>query len=274
MSDSDHAQAGSGRGPMISGRARSISEADAVADLQGATRRTDRSLPHAEREPATPRQERVVPRYQGIDDCQVKAGIRGAAPRPFTSPPPIPPMQEQGRREPSVEEVFPTEIKNNKPFYPIPGRVFRGLQPGEPDAPDQIESKKTPWGNWCVLYEGGRYKVKRLMVLPGKQTSLQYHRHRDEHWVVVHGTAQVINADPRGADEMTAEELSAALGEYYLEEGQSECIASGSFHRLGNPGRVPLVVIETQYGSYLGEDDIVRVDPDNVVKDYYKPLLD
>ncbi|NPA48051.1 MAG: mannose-1-phosphate guanylyltransferase/mannose-6-phosphate isomerase [Thermococci archaeon] len=103
-----------------------------------------------------------------------------------------------------------------------------------------------PWGSYTVLEEGERYKIKRLTVLPGKKLSLQMHYHRSEHWVVVRGTAKVIVGDR----------------EVLLRQGESTFIPAGVKHRLENPGKVVLEVIETQIGEYLGEDDIVRFDDD------------
>jgi len=101
-----------------------------------------------------------------------------------------------------------------------------------------------PWGSYTVLEEGDRYKIKRLTVLPGKKLSLQMHYHRSEHWVVVRGTAKVIVGER----------------EILLRPGESTFIPAGVKHRLENPGKVVLEVIETQIGEYLGEDDIVRFD--------------
>ena len=99
-----------------------------------------------------------------------------------------------------------------------------------------------PWGSYEVLVLGERFQVKRLIVKPGAVLSLQLHHHRAEHWVVVRGTAEVtVN------DEVIM-----------LREEQSINIPLGSRHRLKNPGRILLEIIEIQTGSYLGEDDIVR----------------
>ncbi|NJE42539.1 mannose-1-phosphate guanylyltransferase/mannose-6-phosphate isomerase [Thermococcus sp. GR6] len=103
-----------------------------------------------------------------------------------------------------------------------------------------------PWGSYTILEEGERYKIKRLTVLPGKKLSLQMHYHRSEHWVVVRGTAKVF---------IDGEEI-------LLRPGESTFIPAGVVHRLENPGKVVLEVIETQIGEYLGEDDIVRFDDD------------
>ena len=89
---------------------------------------------------------------------------------------------------------------------------------------------------------GQRFQVKRIMVKPGARLSLQMHHHRAEHWVVVSGTAEVTNG------------TSVSM----LSENQSTYIPLGQTHRLANPGKVPLEIIEVQSGSYLGEDDIVR----------------
>ena len=99
-----------------------------------------------------------------------------------------------------------------------------------------------PWGTYCLLEEGQRFKIKRIEVKPQGSLSLQMHYHRNEHWVVVSGTARIINDDK----------------EIILTANESTYIASGSKHRLENPGMVPLVLIEIQTGEYLGEDDIVR----------------
>ncbi len=103
-----------------------------------------------------------------------------------------------------------------------------------------------PWGSYTVLEEGEGYKVKRLTVLPGKRLSLQMHHHRSELWVVVRGTAKVT-VDDR---------------EFLLRKGESTFIPMGSRHRLENPGKITLEVIEVQIGEYLGEDDIVRFSDD------------
>jgi len=99
-----------------------------------------------------------------------------------------------------------------------------------------------PWGTYTVLQEGNRYKVKRVVVRPGASLSLQLHRHRSEHWVVVQGEAQVINGEQ----------------EALLQANQSTYIPAGTKHRLANSGTEPLEIIEVQTGPYLGEDDIVR----------------
>lgn len=99
-----------------------------------------------------------------------------------------------------------------------------------------------PWGSYDSIENGARYQVKRLSVKPGASMSLQLHHHRAEHWIVVAGTARIT----RG------EEV------FMLEENQSTYIPLGVKHRIENPGKIPLHIIEVQSGSYLGEDDIVR----------------
>jgi mannose-1-phosphate guanylyltransferase/mannose-6-phosphate isomerase len=99
-----------------------------------------------------------------------------------------------------------------------------------------------PWGSYDSIDNGDRYQVKRLSIKPGAQLSLQLHHHRAEHWIVVSGTARIT----RG------EEL------FLLEENQSTYIPIGVKHRIENPGKIPLQLIEVQSGGYLGEDDIVR----------------
>lgn len=99
-----------------------------------------------------------------------------------------------------------------------------------------------PWGSYRQVDHGDRFQVKQLMVKPGAKLSLQMHHHRAEHWIVVQGTAKVTCDDKI----------------FLLEENQSTYIPLGARHRLENPGKVPLRMIEVQSGRYLGEDDIVR----------------
>ncbi|WP_186054792.1 mannose-1-phosphate guanylyltransferase/mannose-6-phosphate isomerase [Burkholderia gladioli] len=99
-----------------------------------------------------------------------------------------------------------------------------------------------PWGAYEGIDEGDRFQVKRIVVNPSAQLSLQMHHHRAEHWIVVKGTALVTNGDK----------------EILLTENQSTYIPLGATHRLRNPGKIPLELIEVQSGAYLGEDDIVR----------------
>jgi mannose-1-phosphate guanylyltransferase/mannose-6-phosphate isomerase len=101
-----------------------------------------------------------------------------------------------------------------------------------------------PWGYYESIDAGDRFQVKRIVVVPGGMLSLQKHRHRAEHWVVVRGTAEV-----------TINETSRTV-----HENESVYIPIGSVHRLANHGRIPLELIEVQTGSYLGEDDIVRLE--------------
>ena len=103
-----------------------------------------------------------------------------------------------------------------------------------------------PWGSFTVLEEGEMYKIKRLTVLPGKRLSLQRHKHRSEHWVVVRGEAKV-RIDGK---------------EFLMKSGESTFIEAGKIHRLENPSRKELEIIEVQIGDYLGEDDIERFDDD------------
>jgi len=101
-----------------------------------------------------------------------------------------------------------------------------------------------PWGSYQGIVQGDRYQVKRIIVKPGKQLSLQKHHHRAEHWIVVRGTAQVT----RGEEMLL------------LSENESTYIPLGIVHRLENLGKIDLEMIEVQSGGYLGEDDIVRLE--------------
>ena len=99
-----------------------------------------------------------------------------------------------------------------------------------------------PWGHYLSVVEDKRWQVKLIQVKPGEKLSLQKHHHRSEHWVVVNGTAEV---EVNNKCEL-------------LTENESIYIPLGSKHRLSNPGKIPLILIEVQSGSYVGEDDIVR----------------
>lgn len=101
-----------------------------------------------------------------------------------------------------------------------------------------------PWGKFTVLEEGERYKIKRIVVDPNQRLSLQKHYHRSEHWVVVKGTAKVTIGDM----------------EQLVHENESVYVPKSQVHRLENPGKVPLELIEVQVGEYVGEDDIVRLE--------------
>ena len=103
-----------------------------------------------------------------------------------------------------------------------------------------------PWGSFTILEEGAGYKIKRIEVKPGHRLSLQMHHHRSEHWIVISGIAKV----QRDEDEIM------------LSKNESTYVPRFTRHRLENPGRVPLVLIEVQNGEYLGEDDIIRFEDD------------
>ena len=112
--------------------------------------------------------------------------------------------------------------------------------------PEATDHKRVhrPWGYYESIDMGERFQVKRIVVIPGGMLSLQKHRHRAEHWVVVHGTAEVTIGDTVRA----------------VHENESVYIPIGSVHRLANQGKIPLELIEVQTGSYLGEDDIERIE--------------
>lgn len=103
-----------------------------------------------------------------------------------------------------------------------------------------------PWGSYTVLGEGPSYKMKKIVVNPGQRLSLQMHYHRSEHWVVIGGSAKVTTGD------------TVAM----VHTNESVFIPQSTKHRLENPGRIPLEIIEVQNGSYLEEDDIVRFEDD------------
>jgi len=121
--------------------------------------------------------------------------------------------------------------------------VNRLKKNGDPEAQNHRKVHR-PWGYYDSIDMGARFQVKRIVVNPGAKLSLQMHYHRAEHWIVVTGTAEVTCGDKV----------------LLLSENQSTYIPLGTTHRLANPGRTPLEMIEVQSGSYLGEDDIVRFD--------------
>jgi len=104
-----------------------------------------------------------------------------------------------------------------------------------------------PWGSYKVIDKGNRYKVKKIIVKPGEALSLQRHYHRSEHWIVVKGTAKIILEDNQGC-----------LKEYFIHENESIYVPKSKKHRIINPGKIPLEIIEIQVGEYLEEDDIER----------------
>nr|WP_241899523.1 mannose-1-phosphate guanylyltransferase/mannose-6-phosphate isomerase [Hallerella succinigenes] len=111
---------------------------------------------------------------------------------------------------------------------------------------DVPQTVSRPWGTYSVLDDNERYKIKRIVVKPGKRLSLQKHLHRSEHWVVVSGTA------------------TCTVGEkiFYVRPNESTYIPVGEVHRLQNDGKLPLVIVEVQVGEYTGEDDIIRIQDD------------
>jgi mannose-1-phosphate guanylyltransferase/mannose-6-phosphate isomerase len=113
----------------------------------------------------------------------------------------------------------------------------------KPEATDHKRVHR-PWGYYESIDMGDRFQVKRIVVIPGGMLSLQKHRHRSEHWVVVRGTAEVT----------TGTDVRA------VHENESIYIPIGTVHRLANQGKIPLELIEVQTGSYLGEDDIERIE--------------
>lgn len=121
-------------------------------------------------------------------------------------------------------------------------KVFNKLRAQGHEAAKLHRTAHRPWGTYTVLEEGDGFKIKRIEVKPGRRLSLQAHHHRSEHWIVVSGTAKVVNGER----------------EILLTNNQSTYIPCGFKHRLENPGILPLVLIEVQSGEYLGEDDIVR----------------
>jgi mannose-1-phosphate guanylyltransferase / mannose-6-phosphate isomerase len=125
-------------------------------------------------------------------------------------------------------------------------RLVQKLKDIAPAVTEEHLKVHRPWGSYQAIDRGERFQVKRIVVKPGGRLSLQMHHHRAEHWIVVRGTARVTI----GAETET------------LHENQSIYIPMGAKHRLENPGKIDLELIEIQTGSYLGEDDIVRIEDD------------
>ena len=103
-----------------------------------------------------------------------------------------------------------------------------------------------PWGSYTVLEKGDRYKIKRIVIKPHEKLSVQIHRHRSEHWVVISGTAKVTRDNES----------------FFVNPNESTYIPISTKHRLENPGRIPLQIIEVQNGDYVEEDDIERFEDD------------
>jgi len=122
--------------------------------------------------------------------------------------------------------------------------VVERLKSDQHDAYRNHSTVHRPWGTYTVLENGDRFKIKRIVVKPEASLSLQMHYHRSEHWVVVSGTAEVINDDRT----------------FLVHTNESTFVPAGNKHRLRNPGIVELVMIEVQSGEYLEEDDIIRFD--------------
>jgi mannose-1-phosphate guanylyltransferase/mannose-6-phosphate isomerase len=125
-------------------------------------------------------------------------------------------------------------------------RLVAKVKTAAPQVTDDHLKVHRPWGSYQSVDVGDRHQVKRIIVTAGGRLSLQKHHHRSEHWVVVHGTAKVTVNDTQTI----------------VHENESIYIPIGATHRLENPGKIPLQLIEVQTGSYLGEDDIIRMDDD------------
>ena len=138
----------------------------------------------------------------------------------------------------TADAVLVADRKNSQDVKHIVGQL-ESLKREEKNLHRKVSR---PWGWYDSVDEGERFKVKRIQVKPGASLSLQMHHHRAEHWIVVKGTAEITNGDQV----------------LLLTENQSTYIPQGQTHRLANPGKTPLEIIEVQSGSYLGEDDIVR----------------
>ena len=142
-----------------------------------------------------------------------------------------------------VETADAVMVANRHDTTGIKVLVERLKAAGRSEATAHLEDRR-PWGSFSVLLEGPRFKIKELTVKPGARLSLQMHHHRSEHWVVIEGTARITCDDE----------------ERLLAENESTYIPIGATHRLENPGKVTLRIVEVQCGGYVGEDDIVRLE--------------
>ena len=147
-----------------------------------------------------------------------------------------------GLRDVVIIETADAVLVANKADSQSVKKIVEQLHTLKREEKNQHRKVHRPWGWYDSIDEGSRFKVKRLLVNPQASLSLQMHHHRAEHWIVVKGTAEITN----GEQTLT------------LTENQSTYIPLGHKHRLTNPGKIPLEIIEVQSGSYLGEDDIVR----------------
>ncbi len=120
--------------------------------------------------------------------------------------------------------------------------VYNRLREADHEAYKHHRTVYRPWGSFTLLERGARFKIKRLVIHPGASISLQRHHNRSEHWIAVSGMAEVVRDDET----------------YFVNTNESTYIKAGSKHRVGNPGKVELILIEVQSGDYLGEDDIER----------------
>ncbi|WP_244126345.1 mannose-1-phosphate guanylyltransferase/mannose-6-phosphate isomerase [Burkholderia gladioli] len=149
-----------------------------------------------------------------------------------------------GTRELIVVETADAVLVADKAHVQDVKKIVKRLKSDSRGEASNHRKVHRPWGHYDSVDMGERFQVKRIVVKPGAQLSLQMHHHRAEHWIVVCGTARIT----RGEES------------FLLSENESTYIPLGVKHRLENPGKMPLELIEVQSGSYLGEDDIVRFD--------------
>ena len=149
-----------------------------------------------------------------------------------------------GLRDTVIVETADAILVMNKEHAQNTKNIVEKLTKINRSEASQHREVSRPWGSYDSIGNGKRFQVKRITVKPGAKLSLQMHHHRAEHWVVVTGTAKITNGDQ----------------EYLLTENQSTFIPVGVVHSLENPGKIPLELIEIQSGTYLGEDDIVRLE--------------
>lgn len=149
-----------------------------------------------------------------------------------------------GLKDAVVVETPDAVLVAQRDGLPLLKKIVAGLKASGRSETDAHRKIHRPWGCYDSVDSGQRFQVKRIIVKPGASLSRQMHHHRAEHWIVVVGTARV----------------TCGKETFLLSENQSTYIPLGTLHRLENPGKVPLELIEVQSGSYLGEDDIVRFD--------------
>ncbi len=153
-------------------------------------------------------------------------------------------MDQRVRQEAATRRGLERQGSGNVVEPAFRSQPRRGDEPQVSERNIKRDYEERPWGSFETVDRGERYRVKRIVVKPGGQLSLQMHYHRAEHWIIVSGAAVVTRDDMR----------------MLVRENEAVYIPIGMRHRIENPGKTPLCLVEVQVGSYLEEDDIVRLE--------------